>query len=329
MNTTVAIIVGIIIGFVLEWIVDFFLLRKKTRRLEYELGEARREKAVLEQELSPQEKELDAGEIEAEELPSRAGEPVEIEAEQIDFETSEVLATTEEPVEEAQPTEEEAEGLASGSGMAVAGLVAAAELMDRDEPEESDDLIAEEGTDNIFIPGEESTEETAQETEIRPGDDTEWIFEESIPEETTASTELEGAKFKQDIEFVEGIGPAYGARLREIGIETPQDLLEKGATAKGRDEIVSQSGIPNSLVLGWVNQVDLYRIKGIGSEYAELLETAGVDTVLELANRNPQNLHKKLVEVNSEFQRVRQVPSLGQVNDWVEQAKSLPRIVSY
>jgi uncharacterized membrane protein HdeD (DUF308 family)/predicted flap endonuclease-1-like 5' DNA nuclease len=134
---------------------------------------------------------------------------------------------------------------------------------------------------------------------------------------------------KQEIEYVEGIGPVFGGKLRAIGVNTPLDLLRKGATRKGRDLIAEASGITGTLILKWVNHTDLYRLKGVGSEYADLLEAAGVDTVVELATRNPTNLHNKLVSINEEKKLVRQVPSPAQIEHWVEQAKQLGRVVSY
>ena len=105
--------------------------------------------------------------------------------------------------------------------------------------------------------------------------------------------------------------------------------MEAGATPKGRDELAEKTGIDKSLILEWVNLADLYRIKGIGEEYSDLLEEAGVDTVVELAQRNPENLHEKLSAVNAEKKLVRRVPSLEEVQDWVEQAKALPRVITY
>jgi predicted flap endonuclease-1-like 5' DNA nuclease len=105
--------------------------------------------------------------------------------------------------------------------------------------------------------------------------------------------------------------------------------LEKGAFPKGREEIAAAAGISPLLVLKWVNHVDLFRIKGVGSEYAELLEITGVDTVVELAQRNPENLYTKIISVNEEKKLVRQLPMLKQVQDWVEQAKVLPRKINY
>jgi len=128
---------------------------------------------------------------------------------------------------------------------------------------------------------------------------------------------------------VEGIGPTYAEKLQQAGIDSTEALLEKGASPKGRKEIAESTDISPKLVLRWVNMVDLFRIKGIGEEYAELLEAAGVDTVPELAQRNAANLHQKMVEVNEEKKLVRQTPSESAVGDWVQQAKDLPRVVEY
>ena len=134
---------------------------------------------------------------------------------------------------------------------------------------------------------------------------------------------------KQDIEYVEGIGPVYGGKLKAIGIATSLDLLSKGATRKGRELIAEASGISSKLILRWVNHADLFRVKGVGSEWADLLEAAGVDTVVELAVRNPTNLYNKMVATNEEKKLTRQVPSAAQVEKWVEQAKTLGRVVRY
>ena len=128
---------------------------------------------------------------------------------------------------------------------------------------------------------------------------------------------------------VEGIGETYAGKLTAIGVSTTQALLDKGSTPKGRKEIAEQSGISEKLVLEWVNHVDLFRIKGVGEEYADLLEEAGVDTVVELAQRNAVNLYNKLVAVNAERKLVRQLPGQSQVTQWVGQAKELPRVIAY
>jgi len=128
---------------------------------------------------------------------------------------------------------------------------------------------------------------------------------------------------------VEGIGQAYAEKLARIGISTTQALLEKGASPRGRDEIAERTGISAKLILRWVNHVDLFRIKGVGEEYSDLLEAAGVDTVPELAQRRVANLHHMLGQVNREKKLVRQLPSETQVEQWIEQAKGLPRKVTY
>jgi uncharacterized membrane protein HdeD (DUF308 family) len=139
----------------------------------------------------------------------------------------------------------------------------------------------------------------------------------------------EMAKFKHPLEYVEGIGPVYAGQLGSIGLLTCLDLLKAGATRKGREEVANRSGISGSLILEWVNHVDLYRVRGVGSEYADLLEEAGVDTVVELAQRNPGHLYDKMNEVNAGKQLVRRLPTTAQVEDWVTQAKGLPRLVTY
>jgi predicted flap endonuclease-1-like 5' DNA nuclease len=128
---------------------------------------------------------------------------------------------------------------------------------------------------------------------------------------------------------VEGIGPAYAEKLAGAGVKTTDALLESGATAKGRADLEASTGISHALILKWVNRVDLYRIKGIGSEYSDLLEIAGVDTVPELAQRNAANLTETLAEANASRNLVRKLPTVDQVTDWVAQAKKLPRVVTY
>ena len=128
---------------------------------------------------------------------------------------------------------------------------------------------------------------------------------------------------------IEGIGPKYAAKLKAVGVRTTEKLLEMGATPAGRKELASKAGISDTLILEWVNLSDLFRIKGVGEEYSDLLEEAGVDTVVELAQRNAANLHQKMVEVNAKKKLVRQLPAESQVTDWVKQAKKLPRKISY
>ena len=128
---------------------------------------------------------------------------------------------------------------------------------------------------------------------------------------------------------VEGIGEAYGRKLEAAGIKTTEDLLAEGSTAKGRKAIAERTGIGDRLILKWVNHVDLFRVKGVAGQYAELLEAAGVDTVAELAQRRPENLHPKLGETNAARKLARKLPALQQVAGWVAQAQALPRAVQY
>lgn len=128
---------------------------------------------------------------------------------------------------------------------------------------------------------------------------------------------------------IEGIGATYAAKLQEAGITTQEKLLAEGGTAKGRKAIAESTGIGDGHILNWVNRADLARVKGIGEEYADLLECSGVDTVPELAQRNAANLYAKMCEVNDEKNLVRACPSESQVAEWVEQAKGMERAVHY
>jgi predicted flap endonuclease-1-like 5' DNA nuclease len=128
---------------------------------------------------------------------------------------------------------------------------------------------------------------------------------------------------------VEGIGPVNADKLKKAGVGSTDSLLSMGGTAAGRKDLAKNSRISEKLILEWVNHVDLFRIKGVGEEYADLLEEAGVDTVVELAKRKADNLLAKMVEVNDKKNLVNKMPALSQVEDWVAQAKKLPRAVSY
>jgi len=136
-------------------------------------------------------------------------------------------------------------------------------------------------------------------------------------------------KFHRPLEYIEGIGEVYAGKLAQAGIETPLDLLRAGSTPEGRSDVAKRSDISGLLVLEWINHIDLYRIKGVGSEYADLMEESGVDTVMELAHRNPENLFEKMSSVNELKNLVRRLPSQNQVVAWVEQAKTLPRVIHY
>ncbi|KGN81971.1 DUF4332 domain-containing protein [Porphyromonas sp. COT-290 OH860] len=131
------------------------------------------------------------------------------------------------------------------------------------------------------------------------------------------------------IEELEGIGPAYGEKLRAVGISSTDKLLEACRTKKQRKEVAEQTGLDEAKILKWANMTDLFRISGVGAEYAELLEAAGVDTVKELAHRKAENLLAKMEEVNETKKLVRRTPSIKNVEAWIAQAKELPRALEY
>jgi predicted flap endonuclease-1-like 5' DNA nuclease len=132
-----------------------------------------------------------------------------------------------------------------------------------------------------------------------------------------------------NISKIEGIGPAYATKLSEQGIKTTEGLLKAAASRKDRKLLSEQTGLSNHQILEWVNRADLMRVKGIGEEYSDLLEAAGVDTVKELANRNPDNLHQTLIKTNVEKRLVRREPALSEVKSWVNESKRLPAVISY
>lgn len=133
----------------------------------------------------------------------------------------------------------------------------------------------------------------------------------------------------KNIEDIEGIGPVLGAKLRDAGATTVEKLLEVGGTKKGRVTLAETSGVSEAKVLKFVNMADLFRINGVGEEFSELLEASGVDSVVELATRNAENLTKKMTEVNEAKKLTRALPGLVQVEKWVAQAKDLPRAVHH
>jgi len=144
--------------------------------------------------------------------------------------------------------------------------------------------------------------------------------------------QLRSAKEKNpmvSLENVEGIGKISAQKLSWAGIESTDSLLERGATRRGRQIIAGETGLSSKRILEWVNRVDLFRIKGVGEEYADLLEAAGVDSVMELALRNPENLTEKIAEINQQKDLVRRQPSLKVVKRWITEAQKLPRVVEY
>lgn len=133
------------------------------------------------------------------------------------------------------------------------------------------------------------------------------------------------------IDTIEGIGVKYKKILKNNGIGSTAKLLDAGAKKKGRKDLAKETGIDETLILKWTNMADLLRVKGVGEEYSELLEVAGVDTVKELRKRKPENLHKAMAEVNAKRKKklVRQVPGLSQVEKWVAEAKKLKPVMTY
>lgn len=129
--------------------------------------------------------------------------------------------------------------------------------------------------------------------------------------------------------MIEGIGESYEVKLKVAGVRTVEGLLKACATKKGRNELVEKTQLGEKLILKWTNHADLFRVKGVGGQYAELLEAAGVDTVPELATRNAENLFKKMQEVNNSKPLVRKLPTEAQVKGWVKQAAALPRVIQY
>lgn len=131
------------------------------------------------------------------------------------------------------------------------------------------------------------------------------------------------------VEEIEGIGPVFSEKLRAVGINTVDKLLENAATKKQRQSLAEETGISEKQILKFTNMADLFRLNGVGQEYAELLEVAGVDTVPELAQRNAANLTAKMEEVNEAKNLTRKTPSATEVEKWIAQAKELPRVIEY
>jgi large subunit ribosomal protein L20 len=142
-------------------------------------------------------------------------------------------------------------------------------------------------------------------------------------------TTLSGMRFVTGEHRINGITEADAQRLIDYDVASLANLLERGATSKGRKELAAATGITPDSILTWVNRADLARIKGVDANSAALLEAAGVDTVVELANRNAANLHERLVTVNQDAGLVQVLPSAAEVADWIEQAKQMERAVHY
>lgn len=130
-----------------------------------------------------------------------------------------------------------------------------------------------------------------------------------------------------NIEDIEGIGPAHAEKLRTAGVPSVEELLSAGKTPAMRKALAEKTGLNADSILTWVNHADLFRINGVAGEFAELLEASGVDTVPELAQRSAANLHGRMSEVNTQKSLTRRVPTAEQLERWIAEAKSMPRMV--
>lgn len=128
---------------------------------------------------------------------------------------------------------------------------------------------------------------------------------------------------------IEGVGESYAKKLQEAGVKTTDDLLAKAATKKGREALAEETGISEKLILKWANHADLFRIKGVAGQFAELLEAAGVDTVKEFRHRVAANLQPKLVEVNDQKNLCNRVPSVAEIQKMIDQAKEMEPMITY
>ena len=128
---------------------------------------------------------------------------------------------------------------------------------------------------------------------------------------------------------IEGIGPVNAKKLNKAGVRGLNGLLKMGATRKGRQDLAKATGVSAKVILEWVNRADLFRVKGVGSQYSDLLEAAGVDTAVELAGRKPEALLEAMAKANARYNKVNQMPGLSNVKEWVKNAKKLKRVIEY
>ena len=173
------------------------------------------------------------------------------------------------------------------------------------------------------IEEQEFIKKTEPEEPIQPVEEEQQYLEEETTQVTYPGTRM------ISVEKIEGIGPVYAQKLLAVGVKTTADLLEQGKNRKGREDLVEKTGISDTLMLKWVNIDDLMRIRGIGEEYSELLEKAGVDTVKELRNRTPEHLHQAMIEANQVHKIVRRLPHLSEVEKWVNEANESETIMTY
>ena len=242
-----------------------------------------------------------------------------------------VLAEEVEPVEAVEPVMAEAPVVP----VAVAAVMAG-EMEDAEAPAEPEAAVIAEApavaVAAVAAMAAEPEEVVMAEPQMEPEAAATMATEPEIAapvEEKAVEVPAHAARPKVPIDTIEGIGPVYKAKLKELGIETVASLLELGASRKGREELAANSAISEALILKWVNMADLMRISGVGEEYSELLEAAGVDTVKELRNRNPENLLKAMLEANQQHAMVRRTPHLSEVESWVAQAKLLDPVITY
>ncbi|MEZ4516282.1 MAG: DUF4332 domain-containing protein [Chloroflexota bacterium] len=218
---------------------------------------------------------------------------------------------------------------AAGAAAAVAGAVAAAD----DKVNDAADAVGDMATRSMDAIDDavDSTTRMSREALLSFFGDIDSMTEDEWRAKLLEHLNILGdtTQFDQPIEYIEGIGEVFGRKWRAVDVTKAIDLLVLGATRKGRAALSKKSGFTESQILTWTNQVDLYRIKGVAQEYADLLEQSGVDTVVELAARNPENLQKRMVEVNDQKKLVRRNPNLSEVEKWVDQARQLPRVMHY
>ena len=336
MNIITALLLGILIGWVIEWVIDWVYWRRRQRELAERTSDAEAKVGNLQADIEYLKSRAAALEAEASQFEGVKGEleskiaSLETQVNGLEVVNGQLEAVRNQQQAKIAELESQASGLGRAGVAAEAGVAAVA------------GVAAAVGATRLFDAAGEAGEEPGAEaaameavTETFPVP-AEGAIAGSLPvseAEFTGNVEAtdfaEMAKFKYPLEYVEGIGPIFAEKLKAIGLVSCLDFLKAGATRKGREEIVEKSGISSRLILKWVNHIDLYRIKGVGSEYADLLEAAGVDTVIELAQRNPANLFGKMNELNAARELVRKPPTAAQVEDWTAQAKSLPRVVSY
>ena len=140
---------------------------------------------------------------------------------------------------------------------------------------------------------------------------------------------LRGDVLVDNLNNMKGIGSSNELKLKQAGIHSMKDLQEEGFSKRGRTELSKKSGITEKLILSWVNYVDLFRVKGIGDQYAEFLRAVGVDTVMKLARRKPENLVAEMAQLNVTERLVRRIPTIRQIENWIDQAGKLPRVIEY